>query len=69
MQIECELNMGHKRLWIPGPVEVHPDILQACAVPMISHRGKDYQKIHSSAKAGLRKMLGTDKGVEEITRK
>ena len=37
--------MGHKRLWIPGPVEVHPDILQACAVPMISHRGKDYQKI------------------------
>ena len=54
--------MGHKRLWIPGPVEVHPEILQACAVPMISHRGKDYQKIHSSAKAGLRKMLGTEKG-------
>jgi aspartate aminotransferase-like enzyme len=54
--------MGHKRLWIPGPVEVHPDILQACAVPMISHRGKEYQKIHSGAKAGLRKMLGTDKG-------
>ena len=54
--------MGHKRLWIPGPVEVHPEILQACSVPMISHRGKDYQKIHSSAKAGLRKMLGTEKG-------
>src|SRR5438105_14191392 len=54
--------MAHKRLWIPGPVEVHPEDPQACAVPMISHRGKDYQKIHSSAKAGLRKMLGTEKG-------
>src|SRR4026209_2660290 len=54
--------MSHKRLWIPGPVEVHPEILQACAVPMISHRGKDYQKIPSSAKAGLRKMLGTATG-------
>jgi len=52
----------HKRLWIPGPVEVHPDVLQACSVPMISHRGKDYQKIHSSVKGKLRQLLGTPKG-------
>ena len=52
----------HKRLWIPGPVEVHPEVLQACSVPMIAHRGKDYQKIHSGVKAKLRTLLGTDKG-------
>lgn len=52
----------HKRLWIPGPVEVHPDVLRACSVPMISHRGKEYQKLHSGVKAKLRQLLGTEKG-------
>jgi aspartate aminotransferase-like enzyme len=29
---------------------------------MISHRGRDYQKIHTSVKGKLRRLLGTEKG-------
>lgn len=52
----------HKKLFIPGPVEVHPDVLQAMSVPMISHRGKDYQEIHGRVKESLRKAFGTKGG-------
>jgi aspartate aminotransferase-like enzyme len=52
----------HKRLWIPGPVEVHPEILKACAVPMVPHRAKEYEVIHKGAKDKLRKLINTDKG-------
>lgn len=31
----------HKRLFIPGPVEVRPEVLQKMASPMIGHRSKD----------------------------
>lgn len=31
----------HKKLFIPGPVEVRPDVLEKMATPMIGHRGKD----------------------------
>jgi aspartate aminotransferase-like enzyme len=33
--------MMHKKLFIPGPVEVRPDVLEKMATPMIGHRGKD----------------------------
>jgi aspartate aminotransferase-like enzyme len=52
----------HKKLFIPGPVEVHPDILQACAVPMVGHRTKDYEVMHAKAVAGLRAMFDARKG-------
>jgi aspartate aminotransferase-like enzyme len=54
--------MTHKKLWIPGPVEVHPEILQACSVPMVSHRAKEYEVIHKRAKDGLQKLLRSQKG-------
>lgn len=54
--------MPHKKLFIPGPVEVHPEILQACAVPMIGHRGKEYEKLHGGVVSKLRKLLFTEKG-------
>ena len=31
----------HKKLFIPGPVEVRPDVLEKMATPMIGHRGKN----------------------------
>lgn len=31
----------HKKLFIPGPVEVREDVLQKMATPMIGHRSKD----------------------------
>jgi aspartate aminotransferase-like enzyme len=52
----------HKKLFIPGPVEVHPDVLKAMSIPMISHRGKDYQELHSKVKEGLRRAFGVKGG-------
>ncbi len=52
----------HKKLFIPGPVEVHPDVLKAMSVPMISHRGKDYQELHTRVKNNLRQAFGVKGG-------
>lgn len=52
----------HKKLFIPGPVEVDPEILKACSVPMIGHRTKEYEVIHGNVKTKLRKFFGTEKG-------
>jgi aspartate aminotransferase-like enzyme len=48
-----------KKLFIPGPVEVSSDILEAMATPMIGHRMKEYADLHGQAVAGLQKLLNT----------
>lgn len=45
----------HRQLFIPGPVDVHPDVLSAMTTPVIGHRGAAYAKLH----AGLRPRLQT----------
>jgi len=50
----------HKKLFIPGPVEIAPEILQAMARPMIGHRMKEYAEIHGRIKSNLKKLLFTD---------
>ena len=50
----------HKKLFIPGPVEIHPDILTAMATPMIGHRMKEYAVLHGRVTSGLKKLLFTD---------
>lgn len=50
----------HKKLYIPGPVEVHPDILNAMATPMIGHRMKEYAELHGRVTSALKRMLFTD---------
>jgi predicted phosphoserine aminotransferase len=52
-----------KKLFIPGPVEVHPDILQAMATPMIGHRMKEYAILHGGVKEKLKKLLFTENKV------
>ncbi|MBI2933185.1 MAG: alanine--glyoxylate aminotransferase family protein [Planctomycetes bacterium] len=52
----------HKKLFIPGPIEVHPDILKACSTPMISHRGKDYEDLHGRLKSKLRAFFNAKGG-------
>lgn len=52
----------HKKLFTPGPVEVYPHVFQAMTKPMITHRSADYEKIHSSAKENLKKILGVKNG-------
>jgi aspartate aminotransferase-like enzyme len=50
----------HKKLFIPGPVEVAPEILEAMATPMIGHRMKEYAELHARIKANLKKLLFTE---------
>ena len=49
-----------KKLFIPGPVEVAPEILQAMATPMIGHRMPEYALLHKNIKEKLRKVLFTE---------
>lgn len=49
----------HKKLFIPGPVEIAPEILQAMATPMIGHRMPEYARLHGQVTAGLKQVMGT----------
>jgi len=49
-----------KKLFIPGPIDVAPEILQAMATPMIGHRMPEYAVLHKRVKEGLKKVLLTD---------
>ena len=53
----------HKKLFIPGPIEVHPDILKAMSQPMIGHRMPEYAELHGRVTSGLKKVLFTDNRV------
>lgn len=52
-----------KKLFIPGPVPVHPEILAAMATPMIGHRMKEYAELHGRVTAGLKKLMFTQNQV------
>jgi aspartate aminotransferase-like enzyme len=53
----------HKKLFIPGPTEVRPEILQAQAVPMIGHRAPEYAELQRSVTAKLQQTLYTGQRV------
>ncbi|MFA9398562.1 MAG: alanine--glyoxylate aminotransferase family protein [Clostridiaceae bacterium] len=53
----------HKKLFIPGPVEVRQDVLNKMATPMIGHRSKDASILQRGISDKLRKVFYTD---EEI---
>ena len=50
----------HKKLFIPGPTEVRPEILEAMAIPMIGHRSSAYGDLQASVESKLKKLLNTD---------
>lgn len=52
-----------KKLYIPGPVEVAPDVYAAMAAPMIGHRTKEYAVLHHEVTAGLKRLLNTQSPV------
>ncbi|MCD6216313.1 alanine--glyoxylate aminotransferase family protein [bacterium] len=54
--------MNHKRLFIPGPSEVRPEILQAMATPQIGHRSKEYTNLHTRCVEKLQTFFGTKEG-------
>lgn len=51
--------MKHKRLFIPGPVEVEPEILQAMGTPMIGHRSGEFKELYAGVQPKLQKLLYT----------
>lgn len=50
----------HKKLFIPGPVEVKPDVLEKMATPMIGHRSKDASKLQRNISEKLQKLFYTE---------
>jgi predicted phosphoserine aminotransferase len=51
--------MSHRRLFIPGPTEVRPEILARCAEPVIGHRGAECKALVGRLLAGLKPVFGT----------
>lgn len=49
--------------FLPGPTEVHPDVLQAMARPMISHRGPEFEKIFVRVQEGMKQVFVTERPV------
>ncbi|MCB2291806.1 alanine--glyoxylate aminotransferase family protein [Clostridium sp. CS001] len=49
----------HKRLFIPGPVEVAEDVLLKMATPQISHRGKEASALQRNISDKMRKVFNT----------
>jgi aspartate aminotransferase-like enzyme len=51
--------MPHKKLFIPGPVEVHPDVLKAMSMPMIGHRTSEYSELQKRVTEKIQKLAFT----------
>jgi aspartate aminotransferase-like enzyme len=51
--------MSHKKLFIPGPIEVHPDVLKAMSLPMIGHRSGDYSNLQKRVTEKVQKLAFT----------
>lgn len=49
----------HKKLFIPGPIEVRQDVLDKMATPMIGHRGKEASQLQRRISDKLRKVFYT----------
>jgi aspartate aminotransferase-like enzyme len=53
----------HKKLFIPGPSEVRPEMLKVMATPQIGHRSQDYKDLHAALIPKLKKLLYTEQEV------
>ncbi len=53
----------HKKLFIPGPVEVRPDVLAQMALPMIGHRSKDASLLQHGISDKIRKLFYTNEAI------
>jgi len=52
-----------KKLFIPGPVNILPEIYEAMSQPMIGHRMKEYADLHGRVKNNLKRLMKTDSRV------
>jgi aspartate aminotransferase-like enzyme len=51
--------MTHKRLFIPGPTEVRPEVLKVLSTPMIGHRSKDFSQLLEEVTPKIQKLFYT----------
>lgn len=49
----------HKKLFIPGPVEVRPEVLDKMSKPLIGHRGKEASLLQKNISDNLKKLFFT----------
>ncbi len=54
---------GFGRFFLPGPTEVHPEVLDAAARPVIGHRGPEMRELMRTVQPGLRRVFGTGRPV------
>lgn len=50
----------HKQLFIPGPVDCRPDVLEKMATPMIGHRSADCSALQESISGKVQKLFQTE---------
>lgn len=53
----------HDKLFIPGPTEVRPELLQVVATPQVGHRTQAYKDLHGAVIPLLKKILYTEQEV------
>lgn len=53
----------HKKLYIPGPVEVREDVLEKMSTPLVGHRTKEFAEIFHDVKEKLKKLFYTENPV------
>lgn len=53
----------HKKLFIPGPVEVREDVLQRMSTPMIGHRTKEASALQRSISVKMQKLMYTESAI------
>ena len=51
------------KLFIPGPVNVLPEVLEQLARPTLGHRSKEYSQLHAETTEMLKKILFTEQNV------
>ncbi|CAH2032615.1 pyridoxal-phosphate-dependent aminotransferase family protein [Trichlorobacter ammonificans] len=49
-----------QKLFIPGPINIAPEIFTAMSQPMIGHRMKEYAELHGRVTTGLKRLLSTE---------
>ena len=50
----------HKQLFIPGPTEVAPEVLQEMTKPLIGHRTKECSDLQKSISEKVQKLFYTE---------
>jgi predicted phosphoserine aminotransferase len=60
---EAAVDRTFGRFFLPGPTEVHPDVLQAMTRPMIPHRGAEMVELFRAIERPLQRLWRTDRRV------